>query len=86
VCEDVTSERCSCIAGGSRGEGTDSDKFFIYWVNMQQQTQCIVCNYCYNWKAINVTNSVFVLVALGVQHMMRMRRIMFISVAFVGVP
>jgi hypothetical protein len=47
---------------------------------------CIVCNNCYSGKAINVTNSVFVLVALSIQHTMRMRRNMFISVASVDVP
>jgi len=34
--EYVGSERCSCIAGDSRGAGRGSDTFFIYWVNMQQ--------------------------------------------------
>ena len=32
----ATSERCSCVAGDSRGERRNSDKFFIYWVNVQQ--------------------------------------------------
>ena len=43
------------------------------------------CNSCCGEKAINIIYSVCVFVALGTQHSMRMRRIMFISVGSLAV-
>jgi hypothetical protein len=38
-------------------------------------------NHCYSGKAISITYSEYVSVALGIQHAMRMRRIILSSVA-----
>ena len=41
----------------------------------QRNTEARSCNHCYSGKEINITYSECVLVALGIQHAMRMRLI-----------
>ena len=40
------------------------------------------CNHCCSGKAISIACSKYVYVALGIQHVIRMRRIIFSSVAY----
>ena len=68
---------------------------FIYNDNSKQDRPCICkryiealfdCNHCYSRKAVSITYSECVYVALCVQHATRMRCIVFSSVICLAVP
>jgi len=50
-------------------------------MSVQRNTVASSCNYCRSGKEISITHSECVYVALGIQHAMRVRRVLLSSVA-----
>jgi hypothetical protein len=50
-------------------------------MHVERNAEARSCNHCYGGKAINITHSDWVFVALVIQHAMRMRRVILSSVA-----
>jgi hypothetical protein len=48
-------------------------------MNVNRNNEARSCNHCYGGKAISITYSEGVFVALGIQHAMRLRRIVMCS-------